>query len=86
MNKRLIKKQEKRIEQESCKLFAKCVRNGLKISAYPKISGLVDVSESSTSEQISSGYLIDWKWESPLKALERMNKEVDLYIEKSRLL
>lgn len=84
MNKRLIKKQEKRIEQESCKLFSKCIRNGLKISVYPKISGLVAVSESNTSEQISSGYLIGWKWESPLKTLERMNKEVDLYIEKNR--
>ena len=84
MNKRLAKKQEKRIEQESCKLFAKCVRNGLNFSSHPKINGLIDVTESETSEQISSGYLIDWKWESPLKALERMNKEVDLYIEKNR--
>lgn len=84
MNKRLIKKQEKRIEQESCKLFAKCVRNGLKISVYPKISGLVDVSESSTSERISYGYLIGWEWEAPAKVLERMHKEVDSYIEKNR--
>ena len=84
MNKRLAKKQEKRIEQESCKLFAKCVRNGLIFSSYPKIDGLIDVTESGTSEQISSGYLIDWKWESPLKALKRMHKEVDSYIEKNR--
>lgn len=84
MNKRLAKKRENRIEKESYRLFAKCVRNDLKIAAYPKISGLVDVSESNTSEQISSGYLIGWKWESPLKTLERMNKEVDLYIEKNR--
>ena len=84
MNKRLAKKQEKRIEQESCKLFAKCVRNGLKFSSYPKIDGLIDVMDSETSERISYGYLLDWKWESPLKALERMNKEVDLYIEKNR--
>ena len=84
MNKRLAKKQEKRIEQESCKLFAKCVRNGLKFSSYPKIDGLIDVMESETSERISSGYLIDWKWETPAKVLERMHKEVDSYIEKNR--
>ena len=80
MNKRLAKKQEKRIEQESCKLFAKCVRNGLEISVYPKISGLIDISESSTSERISHGYLIGWEWETPAKTLERMHKEVDSYI------
>ena len=84
MNKRLAKKQEKRIEQESCKLFAKCVRNGLKFSSSPKTDGHIDVMESETSDRISSGYLIDWKWESPLKALERINKEVDLYIGKNR--